>query len=245
VVIFHSEDTTLEPDQCTTVFWHIENVKAVYYENSGVDGRGEKEECVEEEDEDYNLMVIMQNGATQWYTVTVDVVPPTNTPAPTPTRTEEPPPTPTWTPSVPTDTPTPPVIFGARLEAGSDTNLSCARGSSCEVDFYASNTGNAMDNITVHFTEASSWPRQLCRLDGVCSESEITLVNMGPSNTGVVRLRVTVPENAEAGPMTYRLQAISDNSSGDARSEVLTVQLTAKDAETEAGSDTATDSHTD
>jgi hypothetical protein len=229
VVIFYAEDTTLQPGDCTNVSWHVENVKAVYYENLGVDGRGTKEECVRDDMGDYNLMVILPNGATQWYTVTVGVVPPTDTPAPTPTRTEEPPPTPTWTPNIPTATPTPPTLYGARLEAGGDTELSCTRGTTCELDFYASNTGSGIDNISIRFTEASAWPRQLCRLDGVCSDSQITLVDMGPSNTGVVRLRVTIPQDAETGPMTYKLQAVSDGSTGDARSDNITIQVTAKD----------------
>ena len=223
----------MEPGDCTTVFWQVENVKAVFYENIGVDGRGSKEECVHDDPGDYNLLVVLPNGATQAYTLTVGVVPPTDTPAPTPTRTEVPEPTATWTPNVPTDTPTPTTNYGARLEASGDTNLSCARGSTCELDFYAANTGSAIDNITVRFTEASTWPHQLCRLDGVCSDSQMTLVDMGLSSTGVVRLRVTLPEDAEAGPLTYKVQAASDQSGGTATSGIITINVTATDASTE------------
>jgi hypothetical protein len=52
---------------------------------------------------------------------------------------------------------------------------------------------------------------------------------MGPSNTGVVRLRVTIPQDAETGPMSYKLQAVSDGSAGDAHSDNITIQITAKD----------------
>jgi hypothetical protein len=230
IVVFYAEDKTMEPGDCTNVYWHVENVKAVYYENMGVDGRGQHEECVRDDAGNYNLMVILQNGATQMYTVTVGVVEPTDTPAPTPTRTEEPLPTPTWTPSIPTATPTPEPSYGTKLEASGNTNLSCARGSTCEMDFYVGNTGSAIDNVTVRFTEAASWPRQLCRLDGVCSESQMTLVDMGLSSTGVVRLRITVPPDASPDTMTYRLQAVSERSGGSATSTIVTIQITASDA---------------
>jgi hypothetical protein len=230
VVIFYAEDKTMQPGDCTTVYWNVENVKAVYYENIGVDGRGQHEECVRDDPGDYNLMIVQSNGATQWYTVTVGVVAPTDTPAPTPTRTEEPLPTATWTPNTPTETPTPPILYGARLEASSDTDISCGRGASCDLDFYASNTGSDIDNITVRFTEASSWPHQLCRLDGVCSDSQMTLVDMGLSNTGVVRLHITVPADASSETMTYKLEAVSDKSGGTATSKTITVQITAADA---------------
>jgi hypothetical protein len=175
VVIFYAKDKTMKPGECTTVYWTVENVKAVYYENSGVDGRGEKEQCVDDDSSDYNLLVVMPNGVSEMYTVTVNVVAPTDTPAPTPTRTEEPIPTTTWTPEVPTATSTPSTQFGVRLEAADDTEIRCVRGSTCNLDLYAANLGNAIDNITILFTEASSWPRQLCRLDSVCSDSQMTL----------------------------------------------------------------------
>ena len=230
VVIFYAENEEMQPGDCTDVHWHVENVKAVYYENQGVDGQGQKEECIRDDDPgDYNLMVIMANGATQIYTVTVGVVIPTNTPEATPSRTPEPPPTPTWTPNVPTDTPTPPTRFGARLEAGGDTKITCARGETCDVDFYVVNTGSAIDSISVRFTEAASWPRQLCRLDSVCHESQMTLVNMGISNTGVIRLSVTVPDDASNETMTYRIQGVSEQSGGTAVSNIITVEVKAQD----------------
>jgi hypothetical protein len=238
VVLFFAEDERVDLGDCTTLHWHVENVKAVYYENQGVDGRGEHKECLRDNAPgDYNLMVILPNGATQLYTVTVGVILPTNTPAPTPTPTEELPPTPTWTPNVPTDTPTPPTTYGARLEAGSNTDIECSRGSTCELDLYASNIGNAIDNITIRFTEAASWPRQICRLDGVCSEGQITLVNMGVSNTGVIRLRITVPEDAPLETYTYKLQAVSDGSGGTVASGNVTVKVTATDSSSDSASE--------
>jgi hypothetical protein len=236
-VIFYVDEDVIEPDECTTVFWRVENVKEVYYENIGVNGAGQQEECVSDDHGDYNLMVVFANGATQWYTVTVDVIAPTNTPAPTPTKTQEPEPTATWTPDVPTDTPTPTILYGVRLEAGGDTKIECERGSTCELDFYASNTGSAIDNITVRFTEASSWPHHLCRLDGVCSESQMTLADMGFTATGVVRLRVTIPEDAASETMRYKIQAVSDKSGGSATSGSITVEVTAVDPPSEQSSE--------
>ncbi len=227
VVIFSAENTAVKKGDCTTISWMVENVRAVYYENLGVDGRGEKEECVKSDNSEYHLMVILANGATQFYTVTVGMLQPTETPTPKPTYAEEPSPTPTWTPNIPTATPTPPTVYGALLEANGSTEKSCDRGATCEVDLYVGNTGSAMDNITVRFVEAASWPRQLCRLDGVCSQDEITVANMGPTNTGVVRLRITVPEGASADPVTYRLQAVSVQSGGTAQSSSLTIRITA------------------
>ena len=227
LVIFYAEDPTMEPGDCTTVHWNVQNVKEVYYENLGVDGQGQKEECVRDDPGDYNLLVIFGNGATQAYTLTVAVVAPTDTPKPTPTRTEEPLPTPTWTPNVPAATPTPPTQYGARLEAGDDTKLSCPRGATCDIDFYAANIGSAIDTITVRFTEASSWPHQLCRLDGVCSESQMTLVDMGLSSTGVVRLNVTIPADALLETLIYKVQAVSEKSGGTTTSSIITIEITA------------------
>jgi hypothetical protein len=232
IVIFYAEDKELKPEECTTVAWHVENVREVYYENLGVDGQGQKEECVHGDAGDYNLRVVLDNGVSQWYTVTVGMTPATSTPAPTPTRTEEPMPTETWTPEAPTETPTPSVVYGARLEAGDDTSITCARNSTCEFDLYVANTGSAIDSITLRFVEASSWPRQICRLDGVCSESQLTFVEMGPSNTGVIRLRITVPADAGTDTMTYKLEAVSDGSGGASRSSVVAVSLTATDEAT-------------
>jgi len=231
IVIFYSEDKKLEKGNCTTVYWNVQNVKAVYYENIGVDGRGQHEECIRGDDDDaYTLMTILPNGQTDWYTVTVSAIAPTDTPAPTPTRTEVPEPTPTWTPSEPTATPTPQTVFGVYLEASDNTDISCARGESCELDFYAENVGSAIDNVTVRFTEASSWPHQLCRLDGVCSDTQMTLVDMGLTSTGVVRLRVTIPEDATSDPMIYKLQAVSEKSGGAATSATIKVNVSVDDS---------------
>ncbi len=229
VVIFAAEDDSLESGECTTVTWHVENVRAVFYENLGVNGHGEKEECLSDDTGDYNLVVILGDGSTRTYTATVELLVPTSTPSPTPTFTEEAAPTPTWTPNVPTETPTPPIQYGVRLDADDGGELACARGASCEVDFFVTNSSTVVDNITVSFSEAGAWSRTLCRLDGVCAADGLTVAAVGPGNTGVIRLRITVPADAEAdAKMTYRLHAASDGSGGAVRSGEATVTVTAQ-----------------
>lgn len=225
-VVFAAEDEALEQGKCTTVSWRVENVRAVYYENQGVDGIGEIDECMRDKPGDYNLLVIMPDGASRTYTVTVDLIRPTETPAPTPTFTDVPEPTPTWTPNIPTPTPTPPTLYGVRLEAGDSTEITCARGTTCDIDFYVTNTGDGIDTLTLRFTEMSSWRYQLCRLDGVCATDKMNLVNMGPSSTGVVRFSVSVPEDALSETLTYRLQAVSEQSGGERLSDQVTVRVT-------------------
>jgi hypothetical protein len=229
VVIFAAQDAALESGECTQVTWHVENVRAVFYENSGVNGHGEKEECLDDDPGDYNLVVILGDGSTRTYTATVDLIVPTNTPLPTPTFTEEAAPTPTWTPSIPTDTPTPPIQYGVRLDVDDDGAVICNRGASCEVEMFVTNSSTVVDNLTVSFGEAGSWSRTLCRLDGVCAADGLTIAAVGPGNTGVLRLRITVPADVEAGAkMTYRLHATSDGSGGKARSEDAAVTVTAQ-----------------
>ncbi|HXF60650.1 MAG TPA: hypothetical protein VNK95_03470, partial [Caldilineaceae bacterium] len=224
VVIFSAQDTALQEGDCTTVSWYVENVRAVFYENLGVNGQGEKEECIDDDPDTYNLTVILADGSTRTYTTTVDLIIPTATPAPTPTFTEAPEPTPTWTPNLPTATPTLATTYGVRLEVSGSAELSCTRGATCETDLFLTNTGSGLDSLTLFFTEAGAWSRQLCRLDGVCATDRLTLVNMGAGNTGVVRLRITVPENAEAGAVIYRLRAATEGNGGASVSDEIVIQ---------------------
>jgi hypothetical protein len=207
------------------VTWHVENVRAVYYENLGVDGHGEREECIGDRDDAYHLMVVLPNGSTQSYTVTVGLIVPTATPQPTPTYTPILEPSPTWTPSVPTSTPTPEAVRGVKLEANGGATLACSPGAACETELFVSNTGSAMDDLAVYFTEAGAWPRQICRVDGVCSTDRMLLVNMGPASTGVVWLRIAVPEDATTGTAVYQLRAASEGAGGTVNSDTVRVEV--------------------
>jgi hypothetical protein len=225
VVIFSVRDPEVDPGECTIVSWFVENVRAVYYEEQGVDGRGEREVCVDNDKNDYHLMVILPNGASQYYTTTVGVLLPTETPKPTATFTEVPLPSPTWTPSEPTSTPTPETSHGVLLQLDGEHTIPCTAGETCEANLFVTNTGNAVDTLSIFFTDAGAWPRQLCRMDGVCSQDRLDLVNVGPSNTGVVRLRISAPGEAGSGSMTYRVQAESRGSNGKAMSGTVTVEV--------------------
>lgn len=227
IVLFSAKDAWLFPGKCTTVSWNVANVRAVYYDNIGVNGQGEREECLRDEPGLYTLTVILDGGETRIYTTTVDLVVPTNTPMPTPTFTEMPPPTPTWTPPAPTDTPTPNVRYGVAVAADT-TELNCAPGQTCQIDLYLTNTGNIIDNLSFQFLETGAWPAQLCRFDGVCGTTSLTLVNMAPGNRGNVRFLVTVPATDPSNEAVYHLQGVSEGSAKSERSPVLTLLIRAQ-----------------
>jgi hypothetical protein len=63
-------------------------------------------------------------------------------------------------------------------------------------------------------------------MDGVCSDSGMTLVNVSPSNTGVVQFKVEIPAEPNFNEMTYRLRAASENSGGTVTSDPVTVRIT-------------------
>src|SRR4029434_1587740 len=83
VVQFSPLQYALREGECTLVRWHVENVKAVYYENQGVNGDGEKEVCIDDKPEIVSLAVILPDGNSKVYTATVDYLLPTPTTTPT------------------------------------------------------------------------------------------------------------------------------------------------------------------
>lgn len=227
LVLFSAADSALIAGECTMVRWTVENVRAVYYENLGVNGQGERRECVRDKPGEYVLTVVLPSGQTQLYTTTVELIIPTNTPMPTPTFTDVPPPTPTWTPEAPPATPTPNVTYGVSLQAASN-RFECAVGDTCTVDVYVTNSGTAIDNLTVRVTEAGPWYGRLCRMDGVCGDKSLTLVNMGPGNSAVLRFTVTVASPTDFRESAYRLQAVSDGSGQTTGSGAVSVLVVAK-----------------
>jgi hypothetical protein len=222
-VIFAAAEPILDPGECTILTWHVENVRAVYFESQGVDGRGSREVCVDNDKNDYDLMVVLADGTPRTYTVSVDVLLPTPIPTPTPTWTDVPAPTPTWTPLPPTATPTPNVRYGVSLAADGNPAISCRADSVCEADLYVTNSGDTLDNISVYVSQTGAWSYQICRLDGVCAHDRLTLINMGAGNTGVVRVRVTIPADAQAAAQTYAFRAVSEHSNGGATSDTVTL----------------------
>jgi hypothetical protein len=65
----------------------------------------------------------------------------------------------------------------------------------------------------------------------------MTLADMGFTATGVVRLRVTIPEDASSETLRYKVQAMSDKSGGSATSDSITVEVTAVDPAAEQSSE--------
>jgi hypothetical protein len=225
MVAFSAKDTALESEDCTIVSWHVENVRAVYYENLGVDGHGEREECIDDDPEEYVLTVILTDGTSRTYTTTVALIEPTATPSPSPTYSEPPIPTPTWTSSVPTDTPTPPVTYGVAVAVEGSSSRTCALGETCQIGLLISNASTAIDNISVRLVEFGPWPVQICRLDGICSGNNLTLASVGPSNTAFIHLKVQIPTDESPQTVYYAVQGVSEGSGGSAVSGVARVEI--------------------
>ena len=225
VVIFAAKDAALESGDCTTVTWHVENVSAVYYENIGVDGHGEHEECLRDKPGDYVLTVVLPNGATQYYTATVDLIRPTETPTPSPTFPPEVIPTATWTPVIPTNTPTPDYQYGVLLATDGDRKRTCNPGEACRISLLLTNTSITIDNLSISILEAGAWKSQLCRLDGVCSDSKLTIASVGPGNTALVHFSAHIPADASAMTEAYVVRAVSEGSQGSAGSNALTLEV--------------------
>jgi hypothetical protein len=229
VVIFAPLQTSLTAGSCTLVRWHVENVQAVYYENQGVNGDGEQEECIDDESEVVTLAVILGTGSTKIYTTTLTYLPPTPTLTPTPSFTPEEnfEPSPTWTPDAPTATPTIFVQYGTTIEIFGESRHQCAPGSTCEYDLLVTNTANAPDNLVLTFVQSGPWPTLLCEENGNCSTSNLTLNNLSSGSNRLIKLKVNVASDATPQIATYRLQSISSGSGGSATSAVVTVEVEA------------------
>ena len=225
VVILRPKVKQLKPGECTDVFWKVQNVREVYFEGLGVSGEGSREECVDDEDEVYELLVVLPSGFSEVYTTTVTVLLPTATPTPTATWTPVPVYTATWTPVPPTPIPTPNITYGVNLAVGGGSNQSCAAGGRCSIAITTSNLGNQLDNLTVAIVGADRWTSQLCRRDGVCASNTITLYNVGPGTAGEMDLVVEIPADAGAQNAVYTVQASSGNTGGAVRSDAINIQI--------------------
>ncbi len=228
IVFFSAAETALQDGECTIISWNVANVREVYYENTGVDGRGQKEECLNDLVEIYKLTVILPDGVTRVYTTSVTMLMPTPTPLPTPTFTPEPELTPTWTPPPPTPTPTSSVVYGVAVNVNGSTRHTCTTGQDCEIGLVVINTGNAIDNLLVGIAEASAWPAMLCRQDGVCATNNLALTTVGPGNAAYIVLRVSVPADTAGQSQTIGVQAVSSGSGGASSSGVTQVEIIAQ-----------------
>ncbi len=226
VVVFAPDNSLVAPGKCTQVRWHVENVREVYYESLPSFGDGTHQECIEDEAETYALTVVYATGQTKIYTTTVNVLWPTETPEPTPTFTPEIEPTQTWTPPPPTATPAPNIVYGVTLAVDGGDSHSCTAGAACAIGLFATNAGDSADNVSIELLESGSWSALICRQDGVCAQSKLTLSTVGPGNTAFVNLRIEIPAEAAGQTSGYTLRAVSEGSGGAMVSQVLTVNIT-------------------
>jgi hypothetical protein len=225
IVIFKAKESIIEPGECTEVFWNVRNVKEVYYEGLGVPGEGSKEECIDEDGDVLYLLVVLPNGITEEYTVTITPLLPTPTHTPTVTFTPIPQFTPTWTPQPPPTTPTRVVTYGVDLGVIGGSRQQCAVGATCSIGLSTSNLGNEPDDLAVEIVEAGPWSSQICRTDGVCAANTITLYNVGPGNSGTVNLSLSIPADAGSQTATYSVRASSGKTGQAVRSDLILVEI--------------------
>ena len=225
VIIFGADERSVPPGECTKVRWHVENVRAVYYESQAAMGDGDKEECLKNEADTFALTVILADGQTNIYTTTVDILWPTPTPSWTPSFTPEVLPTETWTPLPPTATPTPDVVYGATLAINGDNPRRCAAGAPCDVGLLATNTGDSLDTLAIELVAIGNWPVLICSQVGTCSNSRLVIANVGPANTIFANFQVTLPTDSVGQSTTYTLRAVSDGSNGSVTSQNIELTI--------------------
>lgn len=226
IVMFAPDQPSLQKGLCTIVRWNVRNVREVYYEDLPANGEGAREECIDDKDQVFTLLVILGDGSPQVYTTTVSYLAPTPTITPTPSFTPAPVFTPTWTPQPPTATSTPNVRFGVVLASSGSTDLACGASQSCEAGLLITNSGDAVDTLIISLLQGGAFPAQLCRPDGVCAGNDLSIVGVGPGNTAYVVLRVDVPAGAGAQSTSYSLLASSSGSGRSIVSQPVTISVT-------------------
>jgi hypothetical protein len=227
IVIFAPKEKELMSGDCTMVRWNVQNVREVYYENLPMNGQGEREECMDDEDQVFTLLVVLSDGQPQTYTTTVAYLPPTPTVTVTPSFTPEPQYTPTWTPEPPTPTPPPNEFYATNLALNGNADMQCTAGQICEIGLLVTNGGSGTDNVTVLVLANEGFPVELCRPDGVCGTGGLPINDIGASNTAFVTVRFSVPADAAAQSRgTATFQARSDGSGGGIVSAPLSVTVT-------------------
>ncbi len=68
-----ASSATIAAGQCATVRWDVDNVQAVYYQNQGVSGHDQRQECPTSTTT-YTLRVVLNDGSTVERQVTINVV---------------------------------------------------------------------------------------------------------------------------------------------------------------------------
>lgn len=224
VIEFRAASQAVLPGECTILSWQVKNVQAVFFENEGVEGQGEQRVCLRYESQTFSLAVLHLDGSEETRTITVQLIPHTPTPTITPTFTPVLTPTPTWTPvGTPTSTSIPPQ-YGVTLAADGGNQKLCNSGQPCETLIQVSNTGNLADEIFLDLIKNGPWNAKLCRIDGACGETALS-IGIGPGNTSPVVLRVDIPSDASGQANSYQIEAASGNSQLTVKAEPVTVSV--------------------
>lgn len=227
LIEFRSAHQFLPPQGCTTLFWRVDNVRAVFLDNEGVFGQGERRACIQWASATYNLSVLRLDGVEENRSITVEVR--IDTPTPTPTFTPTPvlTPTPTWTTQatslVTPETPQ----HGVTLTVDGGNQRSCTPGQVCEVVIQVSNTGPLADEIFLDLVKDTPWPVQFCRGDSFCGETSIS-IGVGPGGQLPVFLRAAVPADGAGQSFTFEINAASGNSNRTVRANPVFVTLVAQ-----------------
>jgi hypothetical protein len=210
-VSFRAANQSVLPGACTILSWDVENARAVFLDNVGVPGHGERQVCLRWAGQTYTLDVLRQDGSKETHTVFVELVPNTVVPTATPTNTPVLTPTPTWTPEgTPSATPIPP-SFGVQVTVDGGNQKQCTVGQRCQVNLLVENTGSLADEMFVDLGKTGPWNAIICRDDGNCADTSLS-VGVGAGERRTISLAVDVPGDAAGQSYTFNVQAASGNS---------------------------------
>lgn len=226
IIEFRAAHQALTPDSCTTLYWKVEHVRAVFLDNQDVVGQGERRVCIQSTPQTYTLSVLLMDGTQEDHEVTVNLTLYTPTPTPTPSFTPVLTPTPTWTPEGGTPPPNAePPTYGVALSVDGGNQRTCPVGQRCEFIVQVMNSGDLADEIFVDLAKDSSWPVAMCRLDGLCAETSVP-VGIGPGGQLPIFLQVDVPPDTSGQTATFHLVGTSGNSNRTVRSESIVINIT-------------------
>ncbi len=202
-------------------------MRAAFLDNEGVFGQGERRVCPQWTSGSYTLSVLLMDGSQDDRIVTVELRPDTPTPTPTPTFTPVLTPTPTWTPDGGAVATALPNQFAVQLAVDGGNQRTCAAGQLCEAVVQVGNRGTLADEIFVDLAKDSPWPVQLCRADGLCGETSIS-IGVGPGNQLPIFVRVQIPPDGAGQSYAFQVSATSGNSNRTVQAEPVSLTLTAQ-----------------
>lgn len=223
---FRVAHQSLPAGSCTIFSWDVANVRAVFFADQGVDGKGEARACMDDTPIIRTLSVLHLDGREESRTLTVNLIIPTQTPTQTPTFTPVLTPTPTWTPEgTPATTPVP-EVQGVTLVVEGGNQRTCTAGELCIIYLGMSNLGSVADELFLVIVAGGGWPAQLCRQDGLCAESVISL-GVAVGQVALLEFRLTPPADAAGQELAFTLQGESGRSQRAIKSEPVSVVVTA------------------